>query len=111
MKTAKHTPGPWHNERGPAPVYGLNGDLMVNGIGIGAGSEHIATVTGREATRCANARLIAAAPYLYEALTECDLAFVSWQLGQIPGRPDDILRLITKARTALAEADGGMPPH
>ena len=41
---------------------------------------------------------------LLEALKGCDKAFVSWQVGQIPGRPEDILALITQVRAALAKA-------
>lgn len=35
------------------------------------------------------------------ALDACDSAFVSWQVGQIPGRPSDILALIHRVRTVL----------
>ena len=38
---------------------------------------------------------------LVKALEHCDKAFVSWQLGQIPGRPEDILALIVEVRAAL----------
>lgn len=41
---------------------------------------------------------------LRNALEACDKAFASWQLGQIPGRPEDILRLIFQVRGALSEA-------
>lgn len=54
----------------------------------------------------ANAHLIAAAPALVEALEKCDKAFAAWQVGQIPGRPEDILALITEVRAALAAAEG-----
>ena len=39
----KWTPTPWHVEQGSAPVYGSNGTLVCDGIGIGAGSTHITT--------------------------------------------------------------------
>lgn len=42
---------------------------------------------------------------LREALRACDKAFVSWQVGQIPGRPEDILALIAKARAALSATE------
>lgn len=38
------------------------------------------------------------------ALEACDKAFVSWQVGQIPGRPEDILDLIVQVRSAIASA-------
>jgi hypothetical protein len=47
--------------------------------------------------------LIAAAPELLEALNDCDKAFAAWQVGQIPGRPEDILALIVKVRAAIAK--------
>lgn len=40
---------------------------------------------------------------LIAALEACDRAFVNWQIGQIPGRPEDILALINQVRSALAE--------
>lgn len=40
-------------------------------------------------------------------LEECDSAFVNWQLGQIPGRPEDILVLISKVRKVLKKAKEG----
>ena len=46
---------------------------------------------------------------LLGALKACDDAFVSWQVGNVPGRPEDILRLIVKVRTAIANAEGGKP--
>lgn len=42
---------------------------------------------------------------LKEALNNCDKAFVSWQVGQIPGRPEDILAMITNVREALAATE------
>ncbi len=38
-----------------------------------------------------------------DALKDCDLAFANWQVGQIPGRPEDILALITKVRNAIRQ--------
>lgn len=52
------------------------------------------------------ARLAAAAPRMKLALMECDVAFCHWQLGQIPGRPEDILALINVVRQAIAAAEG-----
>lgn len=39
------------------------------------------------------------------ALRLCDEAFASWQVGQIPGRPDDILALTSRVRAALEQAE------
>lgn len=35
------------------------------------------------------------------ALEACDLAFVNWQIGQIPARPEGILTLIKNVRDTL----------
>lgn len=53
-----------------------------------------------------NARLQDANKALSGALEDCDNAFAAWQLGQIPGRPEDILGLINKVRRAIACAEG-----
>lgn len=65
---AQFTPGPWHVEKCSAPVYGSDGMLMVNGVGIGAGSRHIGTISSKNAHNDAN--LIAAATAMYEALSK-----------------------------------------
>lgn len=44
---------------------------------------------------------------LINALDACNKAFAAWQCGQIPGRPEDILILITKVRKALS-GDGSV---
>lgn len=44
---------------------------------------------------------------LVKALEGCDKAFAAWQVGQIPGRPEDILALITDVRAALSAAHKG----
>ena len=72
------------------------------------GAEKI-QINGRNCTvatvyRADDALLIAAAPDLLAACEGCSDAFASWQLGQIPGRPDDILRLVTMVRDAIAKA-------
>jgi hypothetical protein len=43
---------------------------------------------------------------LLAALKGADSAFTSWQCGQIPGRPEDILALITAIRDAISRAEG-----
>lgn len=37
------------------------------------------------------------------ALDSCDKSFACWQVGQIPGRPEDILSLIVQVRNTLAK--------
>lgn len=87
-----HTPGPW-----------TVGYLRIEGrADIYADSESTSIASVREA----NAALVAAAPELLEALTKCDRAFAAWQVGQIPGRPEEILALIVEVRAAIAKAEG-----
>lgn len=54
----------------------------------------------------ADARLYGAAREMLEALKACDEAFAMWQVGGIPGRPEDILKLIVDVRSAIAKATG-----
>lgn len=82
----------------PAPV-----DCIVPGNPRGVNVIAKMCISGQEGDRLAN--VIAAAPDLLQALKGCDKAFVSWQLGQIPGRPDDILALIRDVRNAIAKAE------
>lgn len=94
---AGHTPGPWR----------------LAGTEIWAGPKRIAFGKGAydekdRAIQKANARLIAADPDLLEALEKADQTFISWQVGQIPGRPEDILAVIEMVRAALAKAKGGV---
>ncbi len=48
-----------------------------------------------------------AAPELLAACEACSDVFASWQVGQVPGRPADILALIVKVRAAVAKAREG----
>src|SRR5687767_874438 len=104
-----HTPGPWKPDSLALHVFAHGEQMMIcnirgwghlTGKGGGLGLSEDEAV----AIQHANARLIAAAPSLLEALQECDHAFAAWQVGQIPGRPEDILALITLVRAAIAEA-------
>jgi hypothetical protein len=92
---SKHTPGPWM-----AGKQVIEDELNVPYVSIRQGQKHIAQVTyGMPPEMFANARLIAAAPELLEALDE------------IEGLPvnDDGERIIPpgfldKARYAIAKA-------
>ena len=59
-----------------------------------------------EATRQCCEEMAEQCDVLLAALRQCDNAFVSWQIGQIPGRPEDILALIATVRAAIARAEG-----
>ena len=54
--------------------------------------------------RCTIVQCVNEREALITALQDCDHAFAAWQVGQIPGRPEDILALITRVRAALQKA-------
>lgn len=85
MSTAKHTPGPWH---------------AANGCQIRSAKDQIAKAwMMRNGEGLANARLIAAAPELLEALAEIVSAAdgAGW---------DQLDPSFSKARAAIAKAKG-----
>lgn len=98
MTEAKHTPGPWIADgskwRGqitvrragdiPSPIA----DMWLNGD-----------------DPAANARLIAAAPDMMEALHKVERALVDGALVPLPGYSDEIVCLAV-VRTAIAKAEG-----
>lgn len=94
--TAKHTPGPWTaSERawpeqiGCCPLVGRPFSVH------NAGNRNVAA-----ATTLPNARLIAAAPELLEALDNLIIAIgMGWDLGGV----------IQKANDAIAKATGDQP--
>jgi hypothetical protein len=92
MSESKHAPGPWHYQEGA--------DAYTHIIRAG---EHrficqLAQDTSGEAE--ANARLIAAAPYLLEALHAC----LQVACDEFHGEPWQAIEL---ARAAIAKATGG----
>lgn len=107
---AGHTSGPWLVKRpdvqGSCDIESESGDLIGN-VFAQHSRNSMRGFTPEVAITQANARLIAVAPDLLAALEACDEAFVSWQVGQIPGRPEDILALINQVRVALARAMEG----
>ena len=104
--TAKHTPGPWHIGMKPGPmIYGEHGeqvaDMVVSMINI---VEH-----------SANARLIAAAPDLLQALenlTDAVQSGTSYADDTAAGKALSILSgrsgttWLSDARAAIAKAKG-----
>lgn len=99
MAEAKHTPGEWS-------VLEHEGDVFV----LAGGAMQIAAVTyviehaGEQGSRRRqNARMMAAAPVLLEALTEYDEAFAEFN----PESKSDRHRMrlaVIKARAAIAKA-------
>ncbi|WP_241356379.1 hypothetical protein [Pseudomonas aeruginosa] len=79
---SKHTPGPWEIERYSDGLIQIVGDVRI----VSDDEENVTTVVEAVARGDeANARLIAAAPELLEALTEA--AEILWVLGQIGPSP------------------------
>ena len=86
---ATHTPGPWETSRDAVP----DGHTQITVYAEGSG-ERVATVFQTEA----NARLIAAAPELFEALEDV----VKWAYMCTVGSKEE--KSIVRARAALALA-------
>ena len=94
MSTPKHTPGPWHVGLKPGPmVYGPQGEQIV-GLNVMLDSDEV----------LANAKFIAAAPAMYEAL-QALLALIGDEdlpdNGELSGAS-----ICDFARSALAQAEG-----
>jgi hypothetical protein len=113
VAAVKHTPGPWIVERylvdadGREVATTSSGNLEVRTrVVAGANSTVGPIVADMVAGSARDARLIAAAPDLLEALRRCNDAFAGWQIGAVPGRPEDILALIGETRAAIAKAEG-----
>jgi hypothetical protein len=94
MSTQKHTPGPWHVGFKPGPiVYGLQGEQVAN---------LFEPLIDAEENK-ANARLIACAPELLEALKE-----MAEQFSHYCEHTEDAKEIETliKARAAISKAEG-----
>jgi hypothetical protein len=95
--TTKHTPGPWvarQSAHGPIDIFDSQERDVVTVYGGGVPSEH----------KQANARLIAAAPELLDALKAMDAAICEGfetQAGRMAGR-----KALIAARAAIAKAEG-----
>ena len=106
---SEHTPGPWKARPGGAEVITAYAPEGVRAHGYGCGNDFIADLNDGEyheyydrAEQEANARLIAAAPELLEALEE--LADLVDDLVDGIYRPDSFTT--QPARAAIAKAKG-----
>jgi hypothetical protein len=101
--TTKHTPGPWHIAFG-----GMDGDDFAV-IGSKHSERAVCNLEPRDYTQ-ANARLIAAAPELLQALDEIVAEWDAGNIGRIttiPGTPGWEESVGVKwARAAIAKATG-----
>jgi len=104
MNEPKHTPGPWYIGPNKTQVYDKNVWYDENGIRYGETPNIIIDI---EPANPANARLIAAAPEMLEALSRCknELEELSFYLEAqcIFGTWK---ATIEKARAAIAKATG-----
>ena len=104
MSTPKHTPGPWHVGLKPGPmVYGPQGEQIV-GLNVMLDSDEV----------LANAKFIASAPAMYEALQQ-SLALVELAALEEWGRAvrgeqqpptTEAKDRLEKVKAALAQAEG-----
>lgn len=103
----EHTPGPWfavserlyqgkHHVAGRGPVVKASGRPRTI-----AEVYRATTQDGREKEAEANARLIAAAPELYEALQDC-VALLS---GEVSGAAQ-VNSILRESRAAIAKVEG-----
>ena len=91
MSTPNHTPGPWHVGLKPGPmVYGPQGEQIV-GLNVLLDSNEV----------LANAKFIAAAPAMYEALKE----LVTYLQDHVEDGVLDNWAPVLKAAYALAQAE------
>jgi hypothetical protein len=101
----QHTAGPWTIDESPSPVYGSNGTLVAEGVRIGGIATCYTTGTRSSDKNRANARLIAAAPELLEALKRLI------ELAEDPEneRDSDLVEIIhwDHIRALITKAEGG----
>ena len=91
MSTPNHTPGPWHVGLKPGTmVYGPQGEQIV-GLNVMLDSDEV----------LANAKFIAAAPAMYEALKE----LVTYLQDHVEDEALDNWAPVLKAAYALAQAE------
>ena len=104
MRTPKHTPGPWHVGLKPGPmVYGPQGEQIV-GLNVLLDSNEV----------LANAKFIAAAPAMYDALQQSLVlvelaALEEWGRavrGEQQPPTTEARDRLEKVKTALAQAEG-----
>ena len=100
MNTAKHTPGPWIVR----DFDGSIGTVETNsGIAVAQAQGIYPMTPQNHYIREANARLIAAAPELLEALER----IAGFTLSQFMGPHDMALECVLTAKAAITKATGG----
>lgn len=106
-KTVQHTPGPWIYEYDEGKAYGEILTLDYSQI-IASVDESRALDCYRDARGKANGRLIAAAPDLLEALSECitEDGAASIESKRLDYAVRRLLTITEIARAAIAKAKG-----
>ena len=109
--TTKHTPGPWVVEKGwngdrPTITAKVSKTQVIDNRGLIADLEHTPLIEHAQA----NARLIAAAPAMYEALKGCLRVTEAWKSqAEMNGDTVEIeaaVMEIRRIKAALAQAEG-----
>jgi hypothetical protein len=103
--TTTHTPGPWIASNVPTIEDGLTSwhVFTPNGKGYVIARTGLSNIGETLAAAQANARLIAAAPDLLDALHDCALVLDSAN-RHVKGTCNAFIQVLEKARTALAKA-------
>lgn len=109
--STSHTPGPWKAQRPSGPQHAIDRKWeIVSPLKDGGEMIVVGEHTGVECLTEANARLIAAAPELLEALRECITEDGATCLTHAETRPDwlqgRIHAVSNIARSAIAKAEG-----
>lgn len=99
--TPKHTPGPWTAERHGGVTAVVDGRRVQVAAAMGQGPMYGPSETDVVAIQSANARLIAAAPELLEALRCLQAAIV----GEVNGIPNDLKAQLDRASAVIATAE------
>lgn len=95
-----HTAGPWVNDQGD--ITGIEKDPANGCVGpVDVAHVYMRTVAGRSE---ANARLIAAAPDLLEALKSCAAVCAGETMSK-----QGLVNALEKARAAITKAQGETP--
>jgi hypothetical protein len=98
--SAKHTGGTWRAAAKPSSIVGWPIISAPQG-------KSVANVHGTDEESAANARLIAAAPDLLEALKK--LSFAAQTSGGTAGRDEALVAAIDHASAIIAKAQGSAP--
>ena len=104
MSEGKHTPGPWHFTEGGSQK---KGDYYAH-IGAETSMTILASMNEHHPAAGANARLIAAAPEMLEALVTA-LPYIEAAEEEEAYKPGAVAKVTKQVRAAIARATGEQP--